>query len=308
MKDLGELMKQAQAMQEKLQDAQAKLAESSVEGTSRRRPGAPHPEGLGRAGWPGHRGEPVAPGEGEILADLIVAAHADAKRKLDQAQADVMREVAGPLAGLPGMPEVVKSASAGPEIERLIALLAKLPGLGPRSARRAALTLLKKREQLLAPLSAALADAAERVKVCETCGSLDTTDPCAICADPGRDGALICVVEEVGALWAMERAGAFRGRYHVLGGLLSALDGVGPRRPAHRRPCRPAPPTRGCARWSWPCRPPSTARPPPTIWPTASPAPGSQVTMLARGVPVGGDLDWLDDGTIAQAMRARRPA
>src|ERR1700692_3666221 len=120
------------------------------------------------------------------------------------------------------------ASSAGPEIERLIALLAKLPGLGPRSARRATLTLLKRRDQLLHPLSEALAEAAARVRTCQVCGALDTTDPCAICADASRDPALICVVEEVGALWAMERASAFRGRYHVLGGLLSALDGVGP--------------------------------------------------------------------------------
>src|SRR5205085_4772195 len=120
------------------------------------------------------------------------------------------------------------AASAGPEIERLIGLLSKLPGLGPRSARRAALALLKKRDQLLLPLSDALSEAGARVKTCAVCGSLDTQDPCAICADRTRDTALICVVEEVGALWAMERASAFRGRYHVLGGLLSALDGVGP--------------------------------------------------------------------------------
>src|SRR5271155_3867257 len=120
------------------------------------------------------------------------------------------------------------AASAGPEIERLIGLLARLPGLGRRSARRAALALLKKRVELLLPLSEALAEAGARVKVCQACGALDTTDPCAICADPGREASLICVVEEVGALWAMERSGAFRGRYHVLGGLLSALDGVGP--------------------------------------------------------------------------------
>src|SRR5512135_2474180 len=104
------------------------------------------------------------------------------------------------------------AASAGPEIERLIALLAKLPGLGPRSARRAGLALLKRRDDLLGPLSEALADAAAQVKTCSVCGSLDTRDPCAICADPTRDAGLICVVEEVGALWAMERAGAFRGR------------------------------------------------------------------------------------------------
>ena len=201
----------------------------------------------------------------------------------------------------------MKSASAGPEIERLIALLAKLPGLGPRSARRATLTLLKKREQLLTPLSAALADAAERVKVCETCGSLDTTDPCAICADPGRDGALLCVVEEVVALWAMERAGAFRGRYHVLGGLLSALDGVGP---GALRIGALA--TRAADEG---VREVVLALPATVDGQTTAhylvdslAGAGVQVTMLARGVPVGGDLDWLDDGTIAPAMRARRPA
>src|SRR3990167_8801118 len=120
------------------------------------------------------------------------------------------------------------AATAGPEIERLIALLGKLPGLGPRSARRAALALLKRREQLLDPLTDAMVDARAKVRTCTTCGSLDTSDPCAICADQSRDGGLLCVVEEVGSVWALERASAFRGRYHVLGGLLSALDGMGP--------------------------------------------------------------------------------
>ncbi|MGQ3113765.1 MAG: recombination mediator RecR, partial [Brevundimonas sp.] len=120
------------------------------------------------------------------------------------------------------------AASAGPEIERLIALLAKLPGLGPRSARRAALQLLKRRDQLLVPLAAAMTEAAEKVVSCSVCGAPDTRDPCSICSDASRDNGLICVVEEAGALWAMERSGAFRGKYHVLGGLLSALDGVGP--------------------------------------------------------------------------------
>ena len=120
------------------------------------------------------------------------------------------------------------AASAGPEIERLIALLAKLPGLGPRSARRAALTLLKRREQLLIPLAAAIQETADRVVSCSVCGAPDTRDPCSICGDGHRDNGLICVVEEAGALWAMERSGAFRGKYHVLGGLLSALDGIGP--------------------------------------------------------------------------------
>ena len=120
------------------------------------------------------------------------------------------------------------AASAGPEIERLISLLSKLPGMGPRSARRAALALLKKREQLLVPLAAAMQETADRVRSCSVCGAPDTRDPCTLCADPARDNGLICVVEEAGALWAMERSGAFRGKYHVLGGLLSALDGVGP--------------------------------------------------------------------------------
>jgi len=197
--------------------------------------------------------------------------------------------------------------SAGPEIERLIGLLAKLPGLGPRSARRAALALLKRRDQLLAPLADALAEAAARVKTCQVCGALDTRDPCAICADPGRDASLICVVEEVGALWAMERAGAFRGRYHVLGGLLSALDGVGPEAlrigPLVARASQEVVGEVILAL-------PATVDGQTTAHYLAERLAGAgvSVTMLARGVPVGGELDWLDDGTIAQAMRARRPA
>ena len=199
------------------------------------------------------------------------------------------------------------AASAGPEIERLIGLLAKLPGLGPRSARRAALALLKRRDQLLNPLADALSEAAARVSTCQVCGSLDTQDPCAICSDRQRDASLICVVEEVGALWAMERASAFRGRYHVLGGLLSALDGVGPEAlrigalvsrasdPAVREVILALP---------------ATVDGQTTAHYLADRLAGADVsvTMLARGVPVGGELDWLDDGTIAQAMRARRPA
>ena len=118
--------------------------------------------------------------------------------------------------------------TAGPEIENLIALLAKLPGLGPRSARRAALHLIKKREQLLMPLARALDDAAERIVVCRECGNVDTSSPCTICQDPRRDPSLICVVEQVGDLWALERAGVINARYHVLGGTLSPLDGIGP--------------------------------------------------------------------------------
>jgi len=199
------------------------------------------------------------------------------------------------------------ASSAGPEIERLIALLAKLPGLGPRSARRATLTLLKKRDQLLYPLSEALAEAAARVRTCGICGALDTTDPCAICNDASRDPALICVVEEVGALWAMERASAFRGRYHVLGGLLSAMDGVGPEtlRVGSLVSRAAADAIREVV-----LALPATVDGQTTAHYLADRLAGAgvQVTSLARGVPVGGELDWLDDGTIAQAMRARRPA
>jgi len=199
------------------------------------------------------------------------------------------------------------ASSVGPEIERLIALLAKLPGLGPRSARRAALTLLKKREQLLGPLSQALALAAERVRACQTCGALDTSDPCAICSDASRDQSLICVVEDVGALWAMERAAAFRGRYHVLGGLLSALDGVGP--DALRIDALVGRSTEGDVR-EVVLALPATVDGQTTAHYLVDRLAGAgvEVTTLARGVPVGGDLDWLDDGTIIQALRARRPA
>jgi recombination protein RecR len=197
------------------------------------------------------------------------------------------------------------ASSAGPEIERLIQLLSRLPGLGPRSGRRAALMLLKRKDQLLRPLADALAAAADKVAPCTTCGALDSADPCAICADPVRDGGLLMVVEEVGGLWAMERSGVFRGRYHVLGGLLSALDGVGPdalrvdallRRVADggvREVILALPATVDGL---------TTAH----YVSERLAASGVQVTSLARGVPVGGELDWLDDGTIAQALRARR--
>jgi recombination protein RecR len=199
------------------------------------------------------------------------------------------------------------AASAGPEIERLIGLLSKLPGLGPRSARRAALALMKRRDQLLGPLTEALADARERVKTCSVCGSLDTTDPCTICSDAHRDATLLLVVEEVGALWAMERGGAFRGRYHVLGGLLSALDGVGPQ--ALRIQELLARVNDGEVHEVILALP-ATVDGQTTAHYLAERLAHANVTvtMLARGVPVGGELDWLDDGTIAQALRARRPA
>ncbi len=199
------------------------------------------------------------------------------------------------------------ASSAGPEIERLIALLSKLPGMGPRSGRRAALALLKKRDQLLMPLAQAMAEAAERVRACRICGALDTTEVCAVCADEGRDRTLICVVEEVGALWAMERGGSFRGRYHVLGGLLSALDGVGP---DTLRVAELVQRTSDGVVREVVLALPATVDGQTTAHYLAErlQATGVAVTSLARGVPVGGELDWLDDGTIAQALRARRPA
>lgn len=203
------------------------------------------------------------------------------------------------------------ASSAGPEIERLIGLLAKLPGLGPRSARRAALQLLKKREQLLLPLAAAMAETAEKVSSCSVCGAPDTRNPCSICSDPHRDNGLICVVEEAGALWAMERSGAFRGKYHVMGGLLSALDGVGPEdlRVAELvGRARSGQGADGAVR-EVVLALPATVDGQTTAHYLAERLAGSgvEVTSLARGVPVGGDLDWLDDGTIVQALRARRP-
>ena len=198
-------------------------------------------------------------------------------------------------------------AVSSPEIERLIALLSRLPGLGPRSGRRAALALLKRKEQLLEPLAAALREAADKVGACSECGALDTRDPCHTCADAGRDAGLICVVDEPGALWAMERAGAFRGRYHVLGGLLSALDGVGPE--ALRVGALVARAGAEGVREVILALPATVDGQTTAHYLAERLAPtGVEVSSLARGVPVGGDLDWLDDGTIAQALRARRPA
>jgi len=199
------------------------------------------------------------------------------------------------------------AAAAGPEIERLIGLLAKLPGMGPRSARRAALALLKRREQLLEPLAQALRDTADRVVSCSVCGAPDTRDPCSVCADETRDNGLVCVVEEAGALWAMERSGAFRGKYHVLGGLLSALDGIGPE--ALRIGELVGRARSGAVR-EVVLALPATVDGQTTAHYLAErlKETGVELTSLARGVPVGGELDWLDDGTIVQALRARRPA
>jgi recombination protein RecR len=193
----------------------------------------------------------------------------------------------------------------GPEIERLIQLLAKLPGLGPRSARRAALQLLKRRDTLLKPMAEALALAAERVAICSTCGNLDTIDPCAICADVKRDPTALCVVEEVADLWAIERSGAFRGRYHVLGGVLSALDGIGPEQlnVAGLLARAGAPEIKEIV-----LAMNATIDGQTTAHYIADRLKGRplQITRLAHGVPVGGELDYLDEGTLTAALRARR--
>jgi len=190
------------------------------------------------------------------------------------------------------------------ELDTLIQLLAKLPGLGPRSARRAALFLVKRREQIMQPLAAAMEAAAAAVRPCSLCGNLDTSDPCAICRDPRRDPAAICVVEDLADLWALERTGAFRGRYHVLGGNLSALDGVGPEElNIGRLIARLRPETELILALNATVEGQTTAH---YIADRAA-ASGARVTRLAQGVPIGGELDYLDEGTLAQALRARRP-
>lgn len=199
------------------------------------------------------------------------------------------------------------AGTAGPEIERLIQLLAKLPGLGPRSARRAALHLMKKREALMEPLAAAMAEAAEKIRPCSICGNLDVSDPCTVCRDPKRADAIVCVVETVGDLWALERAGAFAGKYHVLGGVLSALDGVGPddlnlaslvERASQGEMSEVILALNATVDGQ------TTAH----VIADRLAHTGVSITSLARGVPVGGELDYLDDGTLAAAFRSRRPA
>ena len=193
----------------------------------------------------------------------------------------------------------------GAEIERLIDLLAKLPGLGPRSARRAALALVKKRELLLAPLAQSMAEVAERVRLRATCGNLATGDQCAICADPRRDAARICVVEDVADLWAMERAAVYRGRYHVLGGVLSALDGVTPENlgiPDLAARVRADQVSEVILAVSATVDGQTTAH----VIADYLEGTGALVTSLAKGVPVGGELDYLDDGTISAALAARK--
>ncbi|MDQ0325152.1 recombination protein RecR [Rhodopseudomonas julia] len=196
------------------------------------------------------------------------------------------------------------ASTVGPEIEKLIQALSRLPGLGPRSARRAALALIKKKETLLVPLANAAREAAEAAKVCSVCGNIDSRDPCSVCSDPARDPATIVVVEDVGDLWALERAAATKARYHVLGGVLAPLDGIGPDDLAIDTLLGRA----------------SAPEVTEIILAVNATVEGQttahyltdelaschvKVTRLAHGVPVGGELDYLDDGTLAAAMRAR---
>src|SRR5215469_796231 len=192
----------------------------------------------------------------------------------------------------------------GSEIERLIQLLSKLPGLGPRSARRAALALLKKRDTLLEPLADSLREAADAILTCEVCGNLDTQSPCAICSDGRRDSHILCVVEDVADLWALERAGVFRGRYHVLGGALSALDGVTPEK---LNLSTLLDRVKGGVEevilaMNATVEGQTTAQ---YLVDALQPS-GVKVTRLAHGVPVGGELDYLDEGTLSAAFKARR--
>ena len=195
---------------------------------------------------------------------------------------------------------------AGPEIERLIQLLARLPGLGPRSARRAALQLIRKREELLGPLAAAMQTAHDKILICATCGNIDTASPCAICADVRRDPAVLVVVETVADLWALERAGAIRARYHVLGGVLSPLDGVGP---AELNIASLADRLASGEIHELILALNATVDGQTTAHYLSGVIGQNDVKMtrLAHGVPVGGELDYLDEGTLSAAIRQRTP-
>jgi recombination protein RecR len=198
------------------------------------------------------------------------------------------------------------TAAAGPEIERLIQLLARLPGLGPRSARRAALFLIKKREQIMAPLALAMQAALEKIEVCRVCGNIDSQNPCTVCTDPRRGGGIIVVVADVADLWALERAHAVNSRYHVLGGTLSPLDGIGPQDlaiDALVTRAHDAAVTEVILALNATVDGQTTAHYITDLLHDAN----VKVTRLAHGVPVGGELDYLDEGTLAAAIRQRTP-
>lgn len=193
---------------------------------------------------------------------------------------------------------------AGPEIEKLIQLMAKVPGLGPRSARRAALHLIKKKDQLMTPLATAMADAVEKVQICSVCGNVDTQNPCSVCSDPRRDNTTIIVVEDVADLWALERAAEMSVRYHILGGTLSPLDGVGPEdlnisKLIDRVASGEVKELILAVN--------ATVEGQTTAHYITSQLEGFEVkiTRLAHGVPVGGELDYLDEGTLSAALRSR---
>ena len=198
----------------------------------------------------------------------------------------------------------MKAALSGPEIERLVQALGKLPGLGPRSARRAALHLIKKREALMTPLAGALQVAIDKIQVCKVCGNIDTQNPCTVCTDGKREGSIIVVVADVADLWALERAHAVNGRYHVLGGTLSPLDGVGPQdlsidaliSRAHETPVQEV-----ILALNATVDGQTTAHYITELLADAK----VKVTRLAHGVPVGGELDYLDEGTLAAAIKQR---
>jgi recombination protein RecR len=197
--------------------------------------------------------------------------------------------------------------AAGPEIERLIQLLAKLPGLGPRSARRATLHLIKRREALMRPLATALETAADTILTCPVCGNLDTVSPCAVCGDPTRDRSIICVVEDVADLWAIERSHSHRGLYHVLGGILSALDGIKPEDLSiDALVLRTS--TEAVAEVILAMNATVEGQTTAHYITDRLADSGVRVSRLAHGVPIGGELDYLDEGTLAAALRARRPA
>ncbi|AKM09249.1 recombination mediator RecR [Croceicoccus naphthovorans] len=200
---------------------------------------------------------------------------------------------------------MASQGSGGNEIERLASALARLPGLGPRSARRAVLWLVKRREDALVELLASLTAVRDSLVECETCGNVDTANPCHVCTDPRRDARSICVVEDVADLWALDRAKLYNGRYHVLGGRLSALDGVGPEDLTIGQLLTRV--EAGVDEVVLAMN--ATLEGQTTSHYIAERLEGMpvRVTQLAHGLPVGGELDYMDEGTLAQALRARRP-
>ncbi len=195
--------------------------------------------------------------------------------------------------------------SGGAEIQRLIDLMAKLPGLGPRSARRAALHLVKRKDRLLVPLAASMAEVSTTVRTCATCENITISEVCDICSDPRRANGTLCVVEDVADLWAMERAAVFKGRYHVLGGVLSALDGITPeslRIPELAQRVRQDEISEVILALNATIDGQTTAH----VIADYLEGTGCEITSLAKGVPIGGELDYLDDGTISAALSARK--